>query len=127
MGIQDGRDYLVLANDDLRAAVALMKEPHQYHNVCFHAQESAEKALKAVLLTDGLRFPKKHDVELLVDLIRQSRPDFPAFAEGAVVLSQYSVEARYRRAFRDEVDEEEAQQAIGFAQDILVMCQELVQ
>lgn len=70
MGIQDGRDYLILAHDDISATIILSDKPHQHHNACFHAQAAAEKSLEAALLTKGTRFRKVHDVEYLIDQIR---------------------------------------------------------
>lgn len=84
MGIQDGRDYLILAQDDISAAIILSDKPHQYHNACFHAQEAAEKSLKAVLLAEGIHFRKVHDIEYLVDQIRGVYPDFPIFGVEAL-------------------------------------------
>ncbi|MCY0864163.1 MAG: HEPN domain-containing protein [Sulfobacillus sp.] len=127
MGIQDGRDYLILAQDDLDAAIILSRLPHQLHNACFHAQEAAEKALKAVLLAEGIHFRKVHDIEYLIDRIREVYPDFPTFGVEAAILNQYSVDARYQKRFRDHVDEDEAQNAIRYAQTIVTACQKLIE
>ncbi len=127
MGIQDGRDYLVLAQDDLQAARLLFQTATQYHNACFHAQWAAEKALKAVLLADGVHFPKAHDIEFLIDLVRKKRPELPTFVEAAAVLDQYNSDARYKRKFRDEIESDEADAAIAYAQVILAACKEFVQ
>ena len=123
MGIQDGRDYLVLAHDDLNAARILVRTPTPYHNACFHAQWAAEKALKAVLLADGTHFPKAHDIEFLIDLVRQKRSDLPSFAESAAVLDQYNSDARYKRKFRDEMSADEAEAAIVYAEEIITACE----
>lgn len=44
MGIRDAWDFLALVQDDLSAATILIREPHQYHNACFHAQTSGRKS-----------------------------------------------------------------------------------
>lgn len=127
MGIQDGRDYLILAQDDLNAAIILGNIPNQYHNACFHAQAAAEKALKAVLLAEGVHFRKVHDIEYLIDQIRITHSDFPPFGIEAAVLNQYSIDTRYRRSFRDHVEKHEAQEAIRYAQVIMAECQKLIE
>ncbi len=45
--------------------------------------------LKAVLLANGVHFPKAHDIEFLIDLVRQTRSELPTFSEAAAVLNQY--------------------------------------
>ena len=104
MGIQDGRDFLSLSQSEIEAASILLGTGNQYHNVCFHAREAAELAVKAVLLASGF--------------IRRSRPDFPAFAEASAVLDQDSSVARYQRHLREGILAEEAEQALSYAQEI---------
>jgi HEPN domain-containing protein len=41
------------------------------HIACYHAQQSGEKVLKAVLVYLQLRFPFRHDLDELRDLIPQ--------------------------------------------------------
>ena len=44
--------------------------------VCFHAQQAAEKYMKAYLLWHGIGFPKTHALEDLVLLAAQRDPVF---------------------------------------------------
>jgi HEPN domain-containing protein len=37
-------------------------------DLCFDAQQAAEKAIKAVLIHLGVRFPYVHDLSVLLDL-----------------------------------------------------------
>lgn len=61
---------------------------------CFHAQQSGEKALKAILVFLQVRFPFSHDLNEIRLLIPQgwqaSQPN-PAYAS----LSQWAIEGRY--------------------------------
>jgi len=62
--------------------------------VCFHAQQCAEKYLKALLAANGIDFPRTHEIETLVDLLPvELRPDIDAESEAA--LSEYAVASRY--------------------------------
>jgi len=62
--------------------------------VCFHAQQCAEKYLKALLALHAVPFPKTHDLpELLLGIpqnvsVRLRPPD-------VAVLNRYSIEGRY--------------------------------
>ena len=61
---------------------------------CFHAQQCAEKYLKAFLLLLGVHFPKTHDLRLLIDLVPRTAP-LKLPLEEVVWLNRYSIEGRY--------------------------------
>lgn len=60
--------WLRFAADDLKAA-RLMLRAELHHLACFHAQQGAEKALKAYLLARGRTVPREHHT---VSLLRAS-------------------------------------------------------
>ena len=64
---------LDLATADLVTARRLVV-PGLYHNACYHAQQAAEKGLKALLTRETATFPKTHDLSRLVDAVRVSKP-----------------------------------------------------
>jgi hypothetical protein len=57
--------WLEFAEIDLKAARALLKEGSHSQVVCFHAQQSIEKSLKALIESKGLNPPKSHDLIML--------------------------------------------------------------
>ncbi len=79
------------AREDLTAAETMLKEtgfvPRQ---ACWLAQQAAEKALKAVLVYLQIDFPRRHDLDMLRNLIptdwrvRNRYPDLAALTEWAV-------------------------------------------
>lgn len=61
------RDWLTYADDDERIARTLMRlRPPSLRNACYHAQQSAEKTLKAFLVHHGVTPPKPHDCTILL-------------------------------------------------------------
>ena len=63
--------------------------------VCYHAQQAAEKYLKALIVFHGREPRKIHDlIALLADCLGDA-PDLAAFEEDLRTLNLYSVEARY--------------------------------
>jgi HEPN domain-containing protein len=58
--------YLDDVKDDLDAARRLLADPPNRH-AAFHLQQAAEKLVKAVRLTRGLRITAEHNIEVLVD------------------------------------------------------------
>jgi HEPN domain-containing protein len=79
--------------------------------VCFHAQQCAEKYLKAVLVEDGLRVPRIHDLEVLVNLMSSRYLELQKVVHLARILSAMAVEVRYPGMTADEDDAEESLKA----------------
>ena len=81
-------DY-VLARSALRR-----KKPLTY-GATFHAQQCAEKYLKAALLAKGQAFPRTHDLLALSDLCTQAGLLLEIDADLLDTLSSYAVRVRY--------------------------------
>lgn len=65
-----GKDWLRHARSDLAMASAVGPVGDILaETLCFHAQQAAEKALKAVLVHGGIEFPRTHSLRLLVDTL----------------------------------------------------------
>lgn len=61
------QDWLAKAEEDLLVAQELMeRERTSYDPVGFHAQQAAERFLKALLTRHGIPFPKTHNTEALL-------------------------------------------------------------
>ncbi len=63
--------------------------------VGFHAQQAAEKLIKAVLAARGVAFVKSHALSYLIGLIEQNDIEAPSELSEADVLSPWAVEFRY--------------------------------
>jgi len=106
--------WATLAEEDyLLARLALSQEKPLQYGVCFHAQQCAEKYLKAILALQGKAFPKTHDLLALSDLCLQSGVIVPISADRLDRLSAYAVQVRYPG---EEPTLEETQDAIEIAQ-----------
>ena len=64
------REWLAKADVDLSAARVLLDTGAHADAVAFHAQQAAEKALKAFLVWNQVEFPKTHDIKRLLVLCR---------------------------------------------------------
>jgi HEPN domain-containing protein len=76
----------------------------------FHAQQAAEKILKAVLAYEGIEFPFTHRLTDLIDLGKEYGIVLPDRLEDIRFLTPFAVEFRYDLYEEDEepVDFEEA-------------------
>ena len=87
--------WWALSASDLRVArVVLDLQPPEWHVACFHAQQAAEKALKALLEAHELPVPRTHDLALLVQRLHALGPTGEV-AEPAIRLSIHGVGPRY--------------------------------
>jgi HEPN domain-containing protein len=87
--------WLEYAEADLDVARRSLQPPARLGLACNLAQQAAEKALKAYLVSLGVpRVPRTHDLELLAERIVEAGGEAPE-AEAAAVLTDYAVEARY--------------------------------
>ncbi len=93
------------ADHDFVAARATLATGKALDMVCFHAQQAAEKSLKALLALKDIEFPWRHDLAELLEMVRAHYPDIALPAEDLVSLTPYAVEARYVEAWAPEQPE----------------------
>ena len=90
------RLLLTRAEADLAAARLLASDARQDDGVVgFHAQQAAEKALKAALAVRGSELPRTHDLEYLLELVRGSGDGPPPGLENIAWLNPWAVTMRY--------------------------------
>ena len=63
--------------------------------ISFHAQQCAEKYLKALLISRNIEPPRTHSLETLLDLIVDKIPELEQCRDMLTDLTPYSVEYRY--------------------------------
>jgi HEPN domain-containing protein len=66
-----------------------------YDLVCFLAQQSVEKYLKALLCENTVPFPKTHDLNELIALLPEDLKCPESFRSTVSTLDRYAVEFRY--------------------------------
>jgi HEPN domain-containing protein len=107
--------WLERADGDLDVARRLdaTGEVHPSY-VCFHAQQAAEKALKALLAASERDIPRTHDLLRLLGLLPELALDL---TEEAALLTPYAVASRYPDDNSD-YDENSGSEAISGADRI---------
>lgn len=84
--------WIEKAKRDLRmAAFALSESGRLWDQVCFHAQQAAEKSLKAVLVAMEIEVPRTHDLVFLLERLSRSASCGQDLLEKAAILSQYTI------------------------------------
>ena len=72
----------------------VQKDPN-YDGICFHAQQCAEKYLKARLCEASVSFSKIHDLVALLEQVLELEPQWESFREDLAYLSDFAVSFRY--------------------------------
>jgi len=112
------RQWLRKAEEDFAVAERLLSEKLPYLNaIGFHAQQSAEKFLKAVLVRHSVEFPKTHDIDELLDLIATFDVSLTESLRGTTALSAYGVDIRYPGDF-PEMTPDDAKAAVALALEV---------
>ncbi len=83
------------AANDLFAARAILAAGEAFDTVCFHAQQTAEKSLKAVLALHEIDYPRRHDLGELLELVKPLVPEIAPLGDRIIGLAPYAVEIRY--------------------------------
>ena len=109
------RDWIRKAESDFKAAELLMKSGEVYFfQSAFHAQQSAEKYLKALLVWHQIEFPRTHNIGNLIMLATQAVPDLPEILAEAKTLTPFGVDYRYPGDY-PEVTTDDAEAALVLA------------
>ncbi len=94
-------------------------------DLCFDAQQAAEKAIKAVLLHRGIRFPYVHDIQVLLSILYGEGHDVPPAVWEAVTLTPFAVQARYP-SIASDVTEQQYVDALHVADAVVAWCSGMV-
>jgi HEPN domain-containing protein len=86
-------------------------------DLCFCAQQAAEKAIKAILIANGIEFPFVHDLGRLLSLLESQGVDIPAHIRKASRISNYAVASRY--PLDDEPTNEDYAEATSIAEMVV--------
>jgi HEPN domain-containing protein len=120
---QEAQQWTEKADNDLRSAqfILTMEKDCPYDIVCFHAQQAAEKYLKALLVMENIEFPRTYDLIILFNMI-PAKNTLSIEKHDLLALNRYSVEARYP-GDSEPYSLEEAVDAIAIAQKVAATTQ----
>ena len=90
-------EWVALAEGDFASLAREMRARNapNYHSACFHAQQCAEKYMKALLQEAGTPFLRTHNLVGLMNLILPSDPSWQSMQPDLQSLSIHAVAVRY--------------------------------
>lgn len=83
------------------------KNPN-YESACFHAQQCAEKYLKAHLQEAGIKFAKTHNLLILLNSNLTVEPAWTNLQNSSAFLTIYAVKYRYPGSSSNKTEAKEA-------------------
>jgi HEPN domain-containing protein len=107
-------EWIKRAKSSLNIAKGLNHEGIYLEDLCFQAQQAAEKALKAVMIFLSIRPPYTHNLNTLL-LKLNERKNVPEDINNVIDLNDYAVQTRYPGDF-SPVEMQEYQNAIKIAE-----------
>lgn len=112
------KEWLDFAEMDLKAAKHLYDTfyPRPLQIICYHCQQAAEKALKAVIVAKGKPggIPKMHDLEFLLSQMKNYTDIKEELWDYAEALTPYGIEIRYPGG--TEVSDAQAELGLKYAE-----------
>ena len=109
----DPREWLNRAQSNLAMAKNRVEGAY-LEDLCFEAQQAAEKAIKAVMIKRNIEFPYVHDLGRLLELLKQAGEEVTPDIAKAGELTPYAVDTRYPGT-SEPVDEQQYRDAIEIA------------
>jgi HEPN domain-containing protein len=112
-------EWLARADEDLRLATYALQmqgEAPPYRLIAYHAQQCAEKCLKAFLVFHNVDFPYTHNIRRLLVLC-ENHATWPQTLRNAEELTTYAMTARYPGEDLT-VREAEAQRVVKLAEQV---------
>ncbi len=94
-------------------------------DLCFNAQQAAEKALKAVCLAQGKDIPKTHSLIHLMDILEAGGFEIPENVRNADILTQYAVQSRYP-SLMEEITRTEYREALKLAANVVFWAETII-
>jgi HEPN domain-containing protein len=114
--VEETRRWIRFAHEDLEVAGLLIEQRSVPRAACFHAQQAAEKALKALLIARDTEYPRTHELFGL-SLLLPDAFDPGISDEELVRLSKWAVEPRYPGDML-EATREDAEAAVEQARNV---------
>lgn len=94
-------------------------------DLCFNAQQAAEKAIKGVLLARNIAFPNVHDLRRLRSLLGPTTADVPFSAEDMGWLTPFAAGMRYPDA-DEPATAEDHERAVALAETVVAWEEERI-
>ena len=120
---EDPREWLARAKSSLRLA-EMDVDGVLYEDLCYQAQQAAEKAIKAVFISHNIPYPYIHSINALLTILENGGVVIPERVWNTSTLSIYATDTRYPGF--EPVTKDEYIEAINFAGEAVSWSEETI-
>lgn len=124
----EAKRWLATAQTDFNVAKHLFNTfyPKPLEIICYHCQQCAEKAIKAVIISKGAPggMPKLHDLSFLLNQLKNSVGIDEKYYDYADTLTPYGVAVRYPNELF--LEEHHAENALKMASEFLAWAEKAI-
>lgn len=112
------RNWIEIAEEDLRVAKHsfTLESNIPYRIICYHAQQCAEKYLKAFLVSKLIEFPYTQSIDYLLKLIQPIEP-ITEILNDACELTNYAIAKRYPGEYKP-LTKQDAEKSVQLAEKV---------
>lgn len=118
--------WLDMAIRDLKSAKVLFEHDCGNDYVAFHCQQAIEKALKALIIYLYATLEQGHSLLYLCKKVMAQREEFSQYLKDCAFVNQYYIETRYPNENAIIVSNEEAENCLNIAENILNAVKEVI-
>ncbi len=111
-----------------RSSLALAKRTSPdiyFEDLCYQAQQAAEKGIKAIFIAEKITFPYIHDITALLTRLEHHGIVVPGEIRNAAVLSIYASQTRYP-GIEPPLTEEEYRSAVNAAESVIFWAEKII-
>ncbi len=120
--------WIELAKTDLGVAKHLISQyyPKPLEIICYHCQQAAEKAIKAIIVAYGAQggMPKKHNLSFLLEQMKNMIEIPEKYYDYADELTPYGIAVRYPNELY--IEERHVLNAIQYAEELVVWAEKIL-
>lgn len=118
--------WLDMAIRDLKSAKVLFEHDCGNDYVAFHCQQTIEKALKALIIYLYATLEQGHSLLYLCKKVMVQREEFSQYLKDCAFVNQYYIETRYPNENAITVSNEETENCLNIAENILNAVKEVI-
>ena len=120
---EDPGEWLARAKSSLCLA-GMDVEGVLYEDLCYQAQQAAEKAIKAVFISRNIPYPYIHSINTLITILENGGMTIPERIWNTSTLSVYATGTRYPGF--EPVTRDEYLEAVRFAGEAVSWAEEII-
>ncbi len=97
-----------------------------FEDLCFDAQQAAEKALKSILVAIGIEVPRTHSIGFLIKLLYDNKIVVSDEIKELSILTDYAVQTRYPGDY-EPITEYDYKLAVKLAYRAIVFAENIIE